>query len=199
MHYLYATSVKYLLLLALPLAAGTTVLASPILATIFGVSFETSVPIAQVLIWSLVPAFIHALNGRLLLADNREMLIVRLLMVSLAVNVVVNILLLPGWGATGAAIARVTSTLVVFIAGQYLVSQQFKAPNLIALSLRPALAATLMAGALFQLQALNIWILVPLGLVIYVLTLLILRTFSNEDLRLLRQIAGMRVSASQAA
>jgi len=197
--HLYAISVKYLLLLAFPLATGMTIFAQPIITTVFGAHFLAAVPITQILIWSIVPAFVHILNGRLLLADKREVLVVRLLVGSLALNLIANFLFLPRWGPVGVATARVTSTLIVYLIGQYIVNQQLKAHSMIRLALRPALAAGLTAVALSQMKMLEIWIQLPLGTLMYALALAVLGTFSREDLQLLRQIIGLRMAMDQAA
>lgn len=199
MSHLYAISVKYLLLLAFPLATGMTIFAQPIITAVFGTHFLAAVPITQILVWSIVPAFVHILNGRLLLADKREVLVVRLLVGSLALNLIANFLFLPRWGPVGVATARVTSTLIVYLIGQYIVNQQLKAPSMIGLALRPALAAGITAVALSQMKILEIWIQLPLGTLMYALALAVLGTFSREDLQLLRQIIGLRMAMDQAA
>ena len=57
--YSYETSFKYLLILGLPIAVGTTLLANPIILLIYKSGFTQSIVALQILIWSIPIIFIN--------------------------------------------------------------------------------------------------------------------------------------------
>jgi hypothetical protein len=54
--------------------------------------------------------------------------------------------------------------------------------------IKPVVACGVMAGSVILLQHLNLFLVIPVAIVIYFGVLFLLRTFSREDLDLLRQI-----------
>jgi O-antigen/teichoic acid export membrane protein len=121
---LYRRAHQYLLLAALPIAAGITVLARPIVRLVFGEGFEETVPALQIMIWAVVFAFVNVPNARLVLVRNRQKQAGWMTGISLVVNVVLNLLLIPRLGIFGAAAARTLATAVLFLQ-LYFYSQRY--------------------------------------------------------------------------
>lgn len=187
---LYDQSLKYLILAGLPIAVGVTMLASEIVMLAFGSEFAPSARVLQILIWSLFLIFLNVPNSRLLVASDRQRTIAMFLLTSLTINVALNLLLIPRWGATGSALARVISTSVLFVMVARFIFRHVYRFNLLPLLPRPALAATAMLGGLVLLRGQSLWILVPAGALIYLAILAALRTFSRDDLALWQQVTA---------
>jgi len=134
--------------------------------------------------------FLHMPNARLMVISNNQSLIARFLVVTLGVNVVLNVVLIPRWGATGAAVARLASTSALAFLSYGFVYRRIYAYTPIGTWLRPALAAAVMALALIFLQSLALYALIPLGAAVYFVALVGLGALSWDDLALLHRLLG---------
>ncbi len=185
---LYDQSLKYLLLAGLPIAVGVTVLASDIVTLAFGRQFAPGASVLQILVWALFLIFLNVPNARLLVVTDQQRIIAVFLLTSLTINVVLNLLLIPRWGAAGSASARVISTSVLFVVIAQFVYRHVYRFNPLPFLPRPALAATAMLVGLFILREQPAFVLIPAGALIYFAVLAALRTFSREDLVLWREV-----------
>jgi PST family polysaccharide transporter len=95
--------------LALLLAVLVQWLGAPLVELLFGARFAASVPVLQIHIWAGVFVFMRALLSRWLLAEDllRFSLVTHL--AGALLNVALNLLLIPRYGAIGAAAATVAS------------------------------------------------------------------------------------------
>lgn len=184
---LYEQSFKYLLLAGLPVAVGVTILASDIVTLVFGAQFALSAPMLQILIWSLFLTFVSIPNSRLLIVSDQQRRTAMFLLLSLVINTALNLLLIPRWGATGSAVARVISTSVLFTVIAVFVFRHMYSFNPAPFLPRPVLAAAAMAGGLIILRGRPILVLILAGTLIYFTALAVLRTFSRDDLMVWRQ------------
>jgi O-antigen/teichoic acid export membrane protein len=187
---LYDQSLKYLLLAGLPIAVGVTVLASDIVTLAFGRQFAPGASVLQILVWALFLIFLNVPNARLLVVTDQQRIIAVFLLTSLTINVVLNLLLIPRWGAAGSATARVISTSVLFVVIAQFVYRHVYRFNPLPFLPRPALAATAMLVGLFILREQPAFVLIPAGALIYFAVLAALRTFSREDLVLWKQVTA---------
>ncbi len=101
----------YMAMVFLPIAFGISIWAHEIVHVLYGSRYDTAGDYLSILIWSGVPYLIF-------FAFNQMIYIERLLTMSLYVsviaiisNVMLNLLLLPRYGATGAAIATLVTSL----------------------------------------------------------------------------------------
>lgn len=187
---LHVQSLKYLLLAGLPVAVGVTILGPDIVTVAFGKAFAASAPVLQCLVWSLFLIFVNIPSARLLVVSDRQRVIAAILLTTLTINVVLNVLLIPRWGAAGSAVARVISTSVLFaVIAQYVLRHVHRF-NPLPLLPRPALAAGAMLAGLLVLRGQPLWVLVVAGALIYLAVLAVLRTFSREDLLLWQEMTA---------
>jgi len=95
----------------LPGALVITVLREPCVRVFFGEGYrESAVPLA-VLAWGMFFAYTGAVYLNLFIVRRLQRLMVVVSVGTLAVNVVVNLWLIPRYGATGAAVATVVSNI----------------------------------------------------------------------------------------
>ena len=95
--------------IALALAVFVQLFGRPLVELLFGTAFLPSVPVLQIHVWAGVFIFMRALLSRWLLAEDllRFSLVTHLS--GAVMNVALNLLLIPGYGAVGAAVATVIS------------------------------------------------------------------------------------------
>lgn len=111
---MFAAAIKYLLVVAAPLVAGIFVLAEPLIRLAFGAKFAGSVRPLQILIFSLVFGFLYWPVGSLLNACDRQSRNTLAMGVTMAVNVILNSLLIVRFEAIGAAISALVGNIALF-------------------------------------------------------------------------------------
>jgi O-antigen/teichoic acid export membrane protein len=100
---------RLLVLLSAPIALAFALVPRPILTVVYGESFEGAARPLSFLGIALVAVFANALTTHLLVASGRNGRLVLSIAVRLVVGVVLDVLLVPRWGASGAAFAVVAA------------------------------------------------------------------------------------------
>jgi O-antigen/teichoic acid export membrane protein len=102
-------SVRYMLYFALPMAFFVTLWAKPIVSLFFGSVFDPSVAALQILIWAAALMYVAMLLGNALVTANLQRLTMRLTFTAVAINVSLNVLLIPKYSYIGASFATVAT------------------------------------------------------------------------------------------
>lgn len=184
---LYRQMFRYMLLLVLPLTVGTALVAPQIITLLFSRRFVAAGPILQILSWSFLLYSLNVLNSRLLIASNRQHLLVVFLICGLSVNLLLILLLVPAYGMIGAAVAKVASALTNFTLCELVTGKLLGKLELPSLVVHPALAALVMAVAVILVRPGGLIVQVATGMLAYGAMLMLLRTFSTEEQRMWRQ------------
>lgn len=96
-------------------ACGGLALVAPLLISmLYGDTFMSAIPLLQLLSLTLIPIYLGHLATQSLVALDRQRLYLLLTLAAVGVNVVINGVLIPRWGASGAAIATlITESLMM--------------------------------------------------------------------------------------
>jgi O-antigen/teichoic acid export membrane protein len=181
-------SIKYLFIAILPIAVGTTVLSDKLVLFFYKNEFLASASVLRILIWILTLSVANIVLAYALIASNNQRINLHGNLINLTCNVGLNILLIPKFGFLGAGIASFTSSFV-FLTFQYsFVSKNLFKVNFVEIAAKPIICAGLMAIIIFLCREFNLFLLIFVSAVAYVLFLLALRTFSQSEIQLLRRI-----------
>ena len=189
----YQKSYKMLAVIGLPLSAGIGVLASPLIRLLAPDGhFDQSIPALQLLAPSVLllcvnNAFIYTLT-----AINRQLDFTRLSLVTLAVNLVLNLALIPAFGLLGAAAASTLTELALFVGGWWLLYQQHLPLPVITSIGRVVISAAVMAVVLYLIRSWPLPVAVVVGAVIYLGGLLALRAIDAEEWSIMRSSVTTR-------
>lgn len=104
---LYGDQVVRVLSIAFPLAAGAALMAAPLMAIGFGPEYDAAAPVLAALMSSAPFAGATALSWTALTALGRERWLLGLTALAAGLNIVFNLLWIPGHGMLGAAAATV--------------------------------------------------------------------------------------------
>ena len=187
---LYERSFKYLLIIAIPISIAIILLAEDLISLIYRKDLPEAVSALRVLAIGLTFTFLIVVNNRLLIVHNRQDLIARILILSTAANVLVNVLLIPNYGAVGAAVARTTSLLLLLFLTSWASSRLITGVRKFRFVWRPLISSVVMGLVIWQLSSLGFWIQSAAGAVVYLSLLLLMGAFSAQELRILRQLAN---------
>jgi len=129
-------SVRYMLYFALPMAFFVTLWAKPIVSLLFGSAFDPSVATLQILIWAAALMYVAMLLGNALVAANLQRLTMRITFAAVAINVSLNVLLIPKYSYIGASFATVATeaafvALGLILLGRYGYDLRFRRTSLL--------------------------------------------------------------------
>jgi lipopolysaccharide exporter len=111
-----ARFVRPLVLVVLPVAAGGAVVAKDVVLVLAGKEFGNAVAPTRLLLAAMVPYFVSTLYGAALLARDRDAMVARVAAITLVLNVVGNLVLIPVGGAAAAAGVLVLTEVFVLLA-----------------------------------------------------------------------------------
>ncbi|MFA6427436.1 MAG: oligosaccharide flippase family protein [Candidatus Magasanikbacteria bacterium] len=118
---IFQYGLKYLLLISMPIAVGIAVLASKIVPAVFTSEYLPSIVPLQILMAGVIFGFINFEFGALLNACNRQKLQTVLIAIVMVINIIMNSILIPRYGASGAAMSAAFGNIVLSIISMYFV------------------------------------------------------------------------------
>lgn len=192
---LYNYVSRYLMLLVLPMAAGVTLLAEPIILLVFGEEFAPSVPVLQISIWAIVFLFLNVPHSRLMLIRNRQRVAGWFTGLAMVLNVMMNLVLIPRWGINGAAVARLLSTFAIYLSFYLYVRKNLMPSPLLPILVRPLIATTIMVMVILPLREMNLLVPILAGAAVYALASFLLGAIPAQDIAYWRQIVNFRASS----
>lgn len=185
----YKLSFKYMVILGLPIAVGITILAKNIILLIYTADFEQSIFSLQILIWTIPVLFLTYLLSTVITSINKQNVLCKVMFLSMLANIVLNLTLIPIFSYLGSSLVTLISELIVFVLCFYYVSRfvcKIEIQNLI---LKPTVASIVM-GLFIVYVHINLFLTILFAFCIYLAVLIILKTFSKEELVLFKNILG---------
>ncbi len=187
----FEKSLFYLAAISLPLSFGTIVLANKIIIALYGSDYTPSIIPLQIMTVSLFFAFLDFPVGAVLNACNRQYLQTTCLGVTMIVNVVLNLILIPAYSMIGAAVAAVATYLFLFLVGMIFVRKivKYQIGHLLVSFVKIFAASLVMAFVVNFLEAVVHWIiLIPLGILIYALVLYFIKGITADEIKYLLRL-----------
>ncbi len=114
---LLSESIRYLSLIAFPIAFGIAILAPDIILTIFSADYAPAIPALRILIFGLLFSFISFPLGALLNACDRQMTQTKIIGTVMLVNILLNLALIPRFQILGAATAALVGNFLLMVCG----------------------------------------------------------------------------------
>ncbi len=186
----YQRSMKYMSVIIIPLAFGATLLSGKIMLFLFGEAFLPAAGAFSWLMWAGVFAFLGSICGPALNAAGMQRYLMIYSGVGMAVNVILNLLLIPRFGIVGAAVASLNSygglTYLFQLADRRV--RPFAMEYLRASAVPVAAGGAMTVFLYFIGGTWSLWVQVAAGAGFYFLALCLLRFFDAEDREYLRQI-----------
>jgi O-antigen/teichoic acid export membrane protein len=182
----YARFFKVLLLLGWPLTIGTFVLVHPI-GRLFRLFAESEASL-RILAFAIVFLFANSAFYAMLNATNRQHLNAWATGLAAAINIALNLALIPLYGYLAASVTTVITEASLCTLGWWFVQRHRPELRLevIALGWRILLAGLLMGAVLYPLARFSIFVSLPAGAVVYLAAIYFLRAIEPEEWRLAR-------------
>lgn len=182
---LFDDAIWYVAVLAAPISFGLWAVAGDAIA-LAGDGYANAAPVLAALIFVLIPIFLDFPVGSLLNAANRQATKTAVMGVTMVINVICNLLLIPMFGLLGAAYSAVLSFTFLFVAGFWFVPRVI--PNYgFGRMLRTVVPIVFSAAAMGLATRLirpysGFYLVLPIAIVLYVLMLALTRSIRTQHL-----------------
>ena len=181
-------SSKYMAIIGFPVAIGCFVLADRFIELFYVDQFSASIAAFQILAFFIPLRWISSITGTFLTSTNRQGF--RTLGVGLGalINIILNAVMIPSMGYIGACVATVLSEIFLYFIFIYFINKNYKKLTLNRHFIKPSVASLMMGGFILYFSYINLLLLVALAFVFYFMMLLLMKTFSEVDKKILTQV-----------
>lgn len=187
----FEKSIKYLMLAIIPIAFATVLYSSDIIHLIYGHEYDAASSALSILIWTVCLLFISGAANTLLNASHKEMTVTKIYAIAAVFNIVLNFFMIPYFSYNGAAITTVLSDVLIVIIQCYVIYKLGHKPNKKLYSdLIKIIMGSIILGIALYLLNLNMWVALPVGIIIYFAAIYLLRVFDNDDKYVMKEILG---------
>ncbi|EKF86488.1 flippase [Methanobacterium formicicum] len=190
----YYKSFKYLSMLGIPIAVGTTLLANEIILLLFQSGYIQAIPILQILIWAIPIIFVSYVIGASIISINRQHETMRISFICMLLNVILNLIFIPKYGYIGAAVVTVITELSLFLFYYHLISKYLCKIKLRKVLLKPIIASFIMALSIILIKTImvkvNLWVIIIIATITYFAVLILLKSFTKSDKEIFKDIRG---------
>jgi O-antigen/teichoic acid export membrane protein len=185
----FRISLKLMFLLALPLAAVTTLLAPIMIGVLGGREFLPHGAIAlQLVIWSIPIGWMNSVANYVLIALGQERKLTGAFLIGVGFNVVANLILLPRYSYVAASVITILSEIVLLSLFAYYLRPAMPGVGWVKIIKRPLAVIAMMLWAMVLGSQVNLFVALALGVIAYPLGLWLLRVFGEEERHILRSI-----------
>ena len=193
----FERAMNYLIIISLPISCGVIMLADKIIL-IFKSGYAEAILPLQLSIAALLFMFTAYPIGSLLNACDKQKINTIIMGLTVLVSVILNLILIPKFQATGAGLTVLLSSIFMLILGLIQVPKiiEYRAKKILAVLGKSLLASALMIILIISLKShLNIILIVPLAGLLYFAVLFFLKGFSRADLISLYQSFSKKTAA----
>jgi O-antigen/teichoic acid export membrane protein len=186
---------RYLVLVVIPMGVGTVILAHPIINLFYASKFNGTAgaygaaAALQILVWDCCFAFMDNFWGHALAAQKRQGVVTAITGAGAALNIVLNIILIPRYSFMGAAVATVATEALCFVCVLWLLWKEIDAPRLVKTAAYASVGTTIMALAMRLLpQGIAVVVAALFGAAVYLVFLLVSGAVGKDDWSQLRRL-----------
>jgi len=187
--YLFEMAMKYVTVAAFPIAIGIGLLSREFILAVYTAEYAASIVPLQILLASLIFAFLDFPIGSVLNGCNRQSVQTAMMGIAMVVNIFANMLFIPSYGIAGAAVAAFVGNFVL-MAGGYLFLPRviyISHARIFGMILRAAFAAAVMGVAVVLLKYIMPWYAtIPFAITLYGAGLFVVKLVSFKDIRELK-------------
>lgn len=187
----YEKSIKYLMMVMIPLSVAITLYSSDIIGFIYGHQYDAASLVLCILIWTVCLLFVNGPGNTLLNASHKEVTVTKIYLVAAVFNVVLNLILIPYLSFVGAAITTVLSDILIFSIQKYIIHKIAQKPHRkLYYDLGRIIAGSAILAVALHFLKLNMWVALPVGIIIYLASVYMLGLFDDDDRYVIKEILG---------
>jgi O-antigen/teichoic acid export membrane protein len=185
----YRRSYKYMLILSLPVAVGTTMLAQEIILFIYTPQYLPSVVALQILIWSIVFMFVNGLSSNLLGSMDKQISVTKITGIGAVANIGINLVIIPIFSFYGASIATVfTEFLIMLLFTRIISKTEFSVGKAMLRDLWRILIPCMGMLVVLVFLKLPLLVMILISAIVYIIGILLTKAIDDEDIAMIKGI-----------
>jgi len=173
-----------LIIIIMPLIAGTLVLSGKIIPFLGGNEFAESIGVLNILIFGVAIIFVSNLFYNIIIVLNKQNSFIWIFAVGAIVNISLNLIFIPKYSYYATSVNTVITEFLVAGLMLIVIYKSLKYWITSASLLKSFFASLIMSVVLYYLHNFSLFLLLPLAVVIYVFFLYLFRGISREDIKL---------------
>jgi O-antigen/teichoic acid export membrane protein len=188
---LFEKSMYFLMIISVPLAFGVIAIADPLILSVYTEEFLHSITPLQILVSALPAIFMAFPVGAMLNACNKQHINTVNLGITMVINIILNIILIPQFAHIGAAIAATSSLYYLFFSNLYFIKDiiGYNSSYLIQSLVKTLVASGIMMIAVVYSQGTITFLgAILVGMLVYPVVLLLLRGADRSDWDFMRSL-----------
>ncbi len=160
-------SLHYIFLITIPICIGGTLLADKIMVFFFSETFIQSSALLKIQIWLLIPYGMALVFASFLIASHHQKVDLRVNIISSLVLIALCLILIPRYGAVGAAISVVCAQTLFFLQQILFVSRHLFQVNFWQVSNKILLAGLIMGAVVYLLHPIHVIFNIIAGMAVF--------------------------------
>lgn len=190
-------SMNFLLFCGIPITTLMIVAASSIIGFLYHQpQFVHSIPALQGLAPGLLFLYANTVLGSIIMSVKQEKKITLMAAIALVFNIGLNLILIPLYQHIGAAIVTSLTELLLLCLSIAFTPRQYLPFKSLLVALKSIIASLIMALTIWKLLTLSIFIIIPVAMVTYVASALLIGVIPREDLKTLYRALRKKTAVS---
>jgi O-antigen/teichoic acid export membrane protein len=179
-------SIRYVLIIAIPMAIGVTLLADKFIFLIYGDKFVKSVLVLQIMAPSLIPYSLTLILAQTLIAANYQKIDLHINMLLALVSSFLNYFLIQRFEELGAVVTSLTCSLLFLICQVIFIEKTLFRLKLLHSMKKPLIAGILMGLITFSLHETNLFLNVFVSVVVYFGLIFYLKALGEDEMTIIK-------------
>ncbi len=171
-------------LIVIPLIVVVLFLAPEIINIVGGSDFSDAIPVLRILVFALASIFFGHLFTNILIAGSLQKKLMFALIIAAMINVGANIILIPIYSYTGAAVVSVVTEVFVFVVTM-IMAIKYTSYRLSSIRLPFILFSGIAMVLVYLIIPLTPVLNTLIALVLYILLLFVFRVITRDDIMLI--------------
>jgi O-antigen/teichoic acid export membrane protein len=190
---IFERMLRYLMIVSLPIAVGGSLLATPLVEMLYSGSYAQSATAFQIVVWVIPLMYASEYLGYIVVINNKESRVARAILISTAVNISLNLMLVPVYGLLAASVMTVLTELILVAQHAWSLRVMLHSSNWKGSLLRPLVAALLMGAVVFLIHPhLSLFATIGIGALLYFVLLWLIGAVGQDELRFAREIVATK-------
>ena len=181
------------MLFMIPISFATIFYSQDIVVFFFGQKYAPTSSVLSILICTVPISFISSVCQNTLNASHKEKFVTLTLLIATLFNIVSNFFIIPRFSYDGASFTNILSDIIIVILYFYSIYKLDLMPNKrLYLDLFKMIIASIILYVAFIFLNINMWFAIPIGIIIYLIVIIVLRTFDDDDKFIIKEILGKK-------
>ena len=183
----YKKSLKYILIVAYPIAIGVTLFANKIILLVFNEEFTPSIPALQILVWAVFFSYLAHATLYTLNSINRQIIYTKITFLAMVLNVVLNVIFIPLFSFIGASLTTLFTEFIGFSLMFYYLKRYF-GDSIRYIFMVKSIFLMLMSSMIMLclIKFISAELSFIIGIGIYLVLLCLFGVFTREDVNLFK-------------